>query len=119
MKKILFSLLFINIYALANNKPEQAVALKRGETITVSLPSNATTGYSWSLCSKNTRNTIVGIEELPYEADQPQLAGSGGTQSWKITGKKRGLAHIKFEYKRPWEKGVAAAKIKRYIFTVN
>ena len=118
-KKLAFTLSLLSLFALANNKPEEAVTLKRGQTITVSLPSNPTTGYSWSLCSKNTRNTIVGIEELPYAAEQTGLIGSGGTQSWHITGKKRGLAHIKFEYKRPWEKGVSPAKIKRYIFTVN
>lgn len=119
MKKLILSVSLIHLFAQATNKPEEAVALKRGESTIISLESNRTTGYSWSLCSKNTRNTIVGIEELPYEAEQTGLVGSGGTQSWQITGKKRGLAHIKFEYKRPWEKGVSPAKIKRYLFTVN
>ena len=122
MKKLLLSILLLNLFAQANNnfnKPEEPISLKRGQTITVSLPSNPTTGYSWSLCSKNTRNTIVGIEELPYEAAQTGLMGAGGTQSWRITGKKRGSAHIKFEYKRPWEKGVTPVQIKRYLFTVK
>lgn len=121
MKKTLLSLLLINLFAQANNfnKPEEALSLNRGQTITVSLPSNPTTGYSWSLCSKNTRNTIVGIQKLPYEAEKMGRIGSGGNQSWHITGKKRGLAHIKFEYRRSWEKGVAPAQIKRYVFTVN
>lgn len=118
MKKILLSISLIPLFASAN-KPEQALSVARGQTITVSLPSNPTTGYSWQLSSKNTRNTIVGITELEYTPDQPQLAGSGGTQSWSITGKKRGTAHIKFEYRRPWEKGVAPAKIARYVFTVT
>lgn len=119
MKLVGTLLLSITLFAQANNKPEEALSLKRGETITVSLPSNPTTGYSWSLCSKNTRNTIVGITEAEYKPNQPQLAGSGGTQTWQITGKKRGSAHIKFEYRRPWEKSVTPAQIKRYLFTVN
>lgn len=121
IKQILAFSLTINLCAQANNfnKPEESVSLKRGETVTVSLPSNPTTGYSWGLCSKNTRNTIVGITELEYKANQPQLVGSGGTQTWQVTGKKRGSAHIKFEYRRPWEKGVVPAQIKRYLFTVN
>lgn len=122
MKKLIVTLLFIQAFAYGKseyNKPEESIFLKRGETKIISLESNPTTGYSWSLYSKNTRNTIVGIEELPYKADDTGLIGSGGTQSWKITGKKRGIAHIRFDYKRPWEKGVSPAKIKRYIFTVN
>lgn len=120
MKKILFSISLITLSSHANNnKPEEPVSLNRGQTIAVSLPSNPSTGYSWSLCSKNTRNTIVGIEEIPYEAEQTGRIGSGGIQSWRITGKKRGSAHIKFEYKRPWEKGVAPAQIKRYLFTIK
>lgn len=119
MNKLLLSISFITLLAQAANKPEESIVLQRGNTTTISLPSNPTTGYSWQLCSKNTRNTIVGIEELPYEADKTGLIGSGGKQTWKITGKKRGSAHIKFEYRRPWEKGVAPAKIARYIVTVN
>lgn len=121
MKKLFFTLSLMPLFAQANNsnKPEQALELKRGQTTTISLPSNPTTGYSWQLCSKNTRNTIVGVEELPYKADETGLIGAGGKQSWKITGKKQGNTHIRFEYKRPWEKGVAPAKIARYIITVN
>lgn len=119
MKKRILITLLMPLFAHSNNKPEESIVLTRGQTTTISLPSNPTTGYTWQLCSKNTRNTIVGVEELSYKADDKGLIGSGGVQSWKITGKKRGSAHIKFEYRRPWEKGVAPAKIKRYIFTVN
>lgn len=119
MKKLLFSISLVNLFALANNKPEELISLKRGNSTIISLPSNPTTGYSWSLNSKNTRNTIVGIKELPYKPDNTGLIGSGGVQSWEVTGKKRGNAHIRFDYKRPWEKGVAPAKIKRYLFTIN
>ena len=121
IKQIMALSLSLTLFAQANNfnKPEESLSLQRGQTITISLPSNPTTGYSWSLCSKNTRNTIVGIEEMPYEAEQTGLIGSGGTQSWHVTGKKRGVAHIKFEYRRPWEKGAVPAQIKRYLFTVN
>jgi predicted secreted protein len=117
-KKLLFSFVFITLFAHAN-KPEQSISLNRGQTTTVSIPSNPTTGYSWQLCSKNTRNTIVGIKELPYTPDKTGLVGSGATQSWEITGNKRGQARIKFEYRRPWEKGAAPAQIKRYLFTVS
>lgn len=118
-KTILISFLLIPLFTQANNKPEEAIVLTRGQSITISLPSNSTTGYSWQLCSKNTRNTIVGVEELSYKPDESDLIGSGGTQTWKISGKKRGSAHIKFEYRRPWEKGQPPAKIKRYLFTVQ
>lgn len=118
MKTLLLSISLIHLLAIADNKPEQAITLKRGNSTNISLESNPTTGYSWSLNSKNTRNTIVDIKELPYKADDTGLVGSGGTQSWKISGKKRGTAHIRFDYKRPWEK-TPPAKIKRYIVTVN
>lgn len=119
MKKLLFSIALLNLCTLAHNKSQQTISLNRGQSTTISLPSNPSTGYSWTLYSKNTRNTMVDIQELPYKSDDTGLIGAGGTQSWKITGKKRGTTHIRFDYKRPWEKGISPAKIKRYIFTIN
>ncbi len=118
IKKIFVATVFLNFFAQAN-KVEQNIALSKGETTTIQLESNPTTGFSWYLSPLNMRNSTVAIEELPYEPSQTGLAGSGGIQSWNITGLKRGTAHIKFEYKRSWEKNIRPAKLKRYLFTVN
>lgn len=105
--------------ASASAKKVETIHLKKGETTQIELPSNITTGYSWAPSSLHSRNTMLEIEESPYQAQSTGLVGSGGTQVWNITGKKRGSVHIKFEYKRPWEKGVRPAKIERFEFIVE
>jgi inhibitor of cysteine peptidase len=79
-----------------------------GQQITVRLPSNPSTGYSWSVA---TLGGLQQVGEATYKATETSgVVGSGGTQSFTFSGRKRGSGQLTLEYRRPWEKGTPAAK---------
>ena len=66
------------------------------------LASNPTTGYSWKWRNKNFIDVVDSIGH-DYDADEPVLDGSGGTEIWKFKGVTVGTDTLKFNYCRSWE----------------
>ena len=75
-----------------------------GETSVIELEANRTTGYKWHYSIDN--ENIIKVKEDNYIEDEHKegMAGVGGTRVITIEGLKEGIATIKFEYYRPWEK---------------
>ncbi len=87
----------------------QPISVAKGNDILVALPSNPTTGYSWTA---SVSNASVENEGGAYLA-QPVvrgMAGSGGRQIFSFAAKAIGVATITFSYSRSFEKGKPAAK---------
>jgi inhibitor of cysteine peptidase len=78
------------------------VELVVGQTLVVTLDSNATTGYSWSL-SQNSDDSILSNTGNEYIAPQTTLVGAPGKEAWSFEGLKKGNSIISMEYSRPWE----------------
>ncbi len=86
-----------------------------GENFTVSLESNQSTGYSWSLgmVSDNSQVVVAGMDyDLP---DNPKT-GQGGAEVWHLKAVATGTVKLMFYYARSWEKEAPA---KTLTFTVN
>jgi predicted secreted protein len=77
-------------------------------SITVTLDSNATTGYSWEL--KGISDTAV-LEKTDnkYEAPTSGLMGAGGKEVWTFNALKAGTTTLSMEYSQPWEGGQKGA----------
>jgi inhibitor of cysteine peptidase len=84
---------------------------KENPMLTLNLPSNPTTGYSWFLIAYNkTLLTLVSHKYTPSSAaknDKP-LIGTGGYETWQFKATQNALmapqiTYIKFAYVRPWE----------------
>jgi formylglycine-generating enzyme required for sulfatase activity/predicted secreted protein len=80
-----------------------------GEEFEISLESNPTTGYSWSL-----------VEDLPdwlelvgttYVATDPGMVGGGGTQTWTFRATGSGSATLTFQYIQPWVGAPAEVRV--------
>lgn len=88
-----------------------------GQQIIVKLPSNQTTGYSWSTA------TLGGLEQVgkaTYKASETTaVVGSGGTQSFTFSGRHQGSGQLTLEYRRPWEKGTPAAQTWTVVVSVE
>ena len=70
------------------------------ETVRITLPENATTGYVWTV----ERYDKEHINELPAEAHYPQgLVGTGGEIVFIFQGKKTGTGDIMLKQWRSWE----------------
>ena len=98
-----YNLLFTSLALIASaNYATETINLKRGKSYLIKLESNPTTGYMWELTGLEHVNNVQ-IEELHFKAPNPHLIGSGGVQSWNITGYCKGSTRLTFEYKQPWE----------------
>ena len=84
------------------------VELSVGQSLVVTLESNATTGYSWALV-QNSDDSVLSKTGNEYVAPQTTLVGAGGKEEWTFQALKEGTSTISMEYRRPWETGTPPA----------
>jgi inhibitor of cysteine peptidase len=86
------------LVAADNNRK---VDIRLNETIRITLPENATTGYAWTIDSYDKAL----FSELPSEAHYPvtTAVGSGGEIVFIFQGKKTGKGDIMLKQWRSWE----------------
>ncbi len=92
--------------ASANGSTQQ---LKKGEVMTVSLESNASTGYAWIATISNPA-VVVQMSEPQYtepNSTSTPVVGAPGMQTFFFQAVDKGRANIKLEYARSFEPGVA------------
>ena len=91
-----------------------AVHVKVGETFTIKLASNPTTGFRWLLDLTREAEDAAVVSKVSddYVADAhaPGMVGVGGTERWTFRAEKPGSMVLPFVYRRAWEKGVAPAE---------
>lgn len=78
--------------------------------LTVTLESNATTGFQWELAGTTDPSVL---EKLSNEYEAPEAVsppGTGGKEVWIFKAIKKGKSTISMEYSRPWEGGEKAAQ---------
>ena len=86
------------------------VEIAVGGSLTVTLESNATTGYSWEL--KEIGDTsILQKTDNKYVAPTSGLIGAGGKEVWNFKALKAGKTTLSMEYSQPWAGGQKDAKI--------
>ena len=91
--------------------------------IVLVLPSNPTTGYSWTVTSLpdpghvSLDSPIEGVYVATPVASG--VVGSGGTQSWDLHATKAGTTSIALAYVRPWESGVPPVEAFAVTFAVQ
>jgi len=79
-----------------------------GQELVITLDSNPSTGYIWE--TKDLDPTMfLQVGETQFTSSNPNLVGSGGTQTLTIRTLKTGTATLTLVYHRPWETGVAPA----------
>jgi len=78
------------------------VELSVGQSLVVTLESNETTGYSWSL-AQNSDETVLSETGKEYISPQTTLIGAGGKEEWTFKALRKGTSIISMEYSRPWE----------------
>ena len=78
------------------------VEISVGQSLVVTLESNATTGYSWALV-QNSDDSVLIKTGNEYIAPQTTLIGAGGHEEWTFKALKKGTSIISLGYSRPWE----------------
>ena len=97
-----------------------SVELAANQDLVVRLPSNPSTGYRWIYVEpKDAVLRVDGPSTFETTQTAAGAAGSGGTEIWKLAPVKPGLQQLRFEYRRPWEQGMAPSQVATYAVTVK
>jgi inhibitor of cysteine peptidase len=85
-----------------------------GGELTISLPANPSTGYSWVVSSINPALlNQIGDPEFSAESD---LIGAAGTMTFHFEATAAGQDSLQLNYLRPWED---TEPLETYTVTVN
>jgi inhibitor of cysteine peptidase len=98
-------------FAMSTDEPSEAtvytadddgtsIVLEPGESFSVVLPGNATTGYSWQV--EGIGAAILSASEPVYVSDS-ELVGAGGVYTFTFTAAAAGETELRLVYHRPWE----------------
>ena len=79
-----------------------------GSSFTVTLDSNATTGYSWEL-KEISNPAVLEKTDNKYVAPTSSLIGAGGQEVWNFKALAPGTTTLSMEYSQPWEGGQKGA----------
>ena len=94
--------------------------LRQGDQLTVTLSTNPTTGYSWSvLCTSPRLLQQCGESSFKQPRHRPGKVGVGGEQIWKFRALASGEMILRFSYARSWEHGVAPVRMIEWPVTIR
>lgn len=91
-----------------------------GQVLTVELPGNRTTGFSWN--EPATTEMVLERVGKPAYVTNPApsgMVGVSGKEIWRFRATKAGRQTLRLEYARPWEKDVAPAKVVTFKVLVS
>ena len=83
------------------------IELSPGQTLTITLPSNPTTGYSWQVAQIDT--SLLEQQGQPDYQQSPgskDLVGAGGAETFRFKALDTGETTLQLAYQRPWENSV-------------
>ena len=90
-----------NLTSADNNRQ---ITAKAGDTLTLTLDSNPTTGYSWQVMEIDNAILIQdGDPEYKQSSGSDGLVGAGGTETFHFRAVGSGNASLELGYMRPWE----------------
>ena len=96
---IAISLVFLVLF-MPQTGTGDTIKVKNGDTFSVVLHSNPTTGYSWQV---DFDSNYVRLTDSGYVTSNPILIGSSGNETFEFLAVKSGQTEITFSYMRPWE----------------
>jgi len=84
------------------------VELNVGQTLTISLEANPTTGYTWAV--QPLEEEILEQVGKPSYKPSAKRVGAGGTQTFRFRAVAPGKVELRLIYCQPWAKGQKPAK---------
>lgn len=91
------------ILALTEKNNGKKIALTKGSTFTITLDSNATTGYSWAIVRINPEQ--IALQGKPMYKAYPAaegVVGSGGQIIYTFKAIEQGTCEMELIYRRPF-----------------
>jgi predicted secreted protein len=118
MKTLTYLILFVSMGFLSQTLSQEKTYTEKdkeiiaavGENFTVSLESNQSTGYSWSvgMVADNSQIVVTGMD---YDLPENAKTGQGGAEVWHLKAVAPGTVKLMFYYSRSWEKEAPAKSL--------
>lgn len=111
----------LDVIAVDETENGARVELQPGQQLVIRLNGNRSTGFQWLLVDL-TGQVLETVGEAPryVSMDRPgEWLGMGGIEEWTFRPARTGVAIIRFEYRRPWEKGREAIRSAEYTVHVR
>jgi inhibitor of cysteine peptidase len=115
-KLILLAVLIFSCVTLAGAQTRVEVA--KGQKFTLTLDSNASTGYEWQLAQPPEEKTVKFLEKL-YKAPKTDRVGAAGLELWIFEAVGPGETTISLKYVRSWEKDVKPEETATFAILVK
>lgn len=98
-----------------------STTLRPGQPLSIALPSNGSTGYSWSV---GTFDEAVLSRSEPFGEQRTDphpagMVGVGGQTHWRFVAAAPGETILTFAYGRPWEEDAPPAETAHYRIIVR
>jgi inhibitor of cysteine peptidase len=107
---------FAHALDLTERDNGRSVAIAVGETVSLTLAGNPTTGYIWELADVD--RTVLTPDPEPAFAADSSLTGAGGKFTFRFFARTAGSSAVKMSYRRPWEKDVPPLRSVALTLTV-
>ena len=93
-----------------------AVTLTLKSRLMIRLPAQSGTGFSWT---PKASSSLLRLVKSYEKASAHMLPGGIATEVFVFTPVASGTDQLELDYRRPWEHGVAPAKVFRFTATVE
>jgi predicted secreted protein len=97
---------------------QKNIEVKKGQELTISLTSNPSTGYSWSVDDMYNKNIIFKIGN-EFEASSSKKIGAPGKELWLFKAKNEGNTKLNFRYTRLRGNDTTQLSLKSFNITVK
>jgi inhibitor of cysteine peptidase len=84
------------------------IELAPGDSLIVTLDSNPSTGFAWSISGISDEAVIDDVSN-EFEGADTGMIGAGGQEVWTFEALDKGTSTIEMKYSRSWETGVEPA----------
>jgi inhibitor of cysteine peptidase len=81
------------------------LSVTAGNSFTVTLCSNPTTGFQWESAVISDQSVLTETNHQFFEPEDENLVGAAGRDVWTFQALKKGTSNISIAYSQPWEGG--------------
>ncbi|MEB0044969.1 MULTISPECIES: protease inhibitor I42 family protein [unclassified Pseudomonas] len=121
--------LALTLLAACATQPKQNVTVEKqsecpaqlnsGQNLIVSLPSNPTTGYRWSIQDSAGGVLRALSPEVYRNPEDSGIVGSAGISTWRFQAFAAGAGRLRLTYSQPWEPETPAVQTFDCAIKVN
>ncbi|KUM41493.1 protease inhibitor I42 family protein [Pseudomonas sp. EpS/L25] len=77
--------------------------MRSGQELTLTLPSDPTSGYRWTILQRSDNLKQLGPEVFREQRQDQGGIGSAGQSLWRFRAQGGGTAHLELEARQPWD----------------